>query len=100
MGLVVLALAYMGRDPIWAIVLLSLAVMLQGAGSSGFMSSMIDIAPNYAGIIFGLCGTIGCMPGFVSAYIVGVLTLNNVSLLEILIKLCFILLIVYILANF
>ncbi|KNC33126.1 hypothetical protein FF38_04718, partial [Lucilia cuprina] len=77
MGLVVLALAYLGRNPIWAIVLLSLATMLQGTASTGPMSSMIDIAPNYAGIIFGLCGTIACIPGFISAYIVGVLTLEN-----------------------
>ncbi|KAM7355555.1 sialin-like [Cochliomyia hominivorax] len=77
MGLVVLALAYFGHNAIWAIVFISAAVMLQGAGSSGFMSSMIDIAPNYAGIIFGFCGTIGCIPGFVSAYLVGILTLDN-----------------------
>ncbi|XP_065360993.1 sialin-like [Calliphora vicina] len=77
MGLTVLALAYLGRNPIWAVVLISLATMFQGTGSTGPMSSMIDIAPNYAGIVFGVCGTIACLPGFISAYIVGVLTLDN-----------------------
>lgn len=78
MGLVVLALAYFGHDRIWAVVFVSLATMFQGAGSSGPLSSMIDIAPNYAGIIFGICGTIGILPGFISAYLVGILTLDNV----------------------
>ncbi|XP_065360360.1 sialin-like [Calliphora vicina] len=77
MGLVVLALAYFGRNRIYAVVLISLATMFQGAGSSGPLSSMIDIAPNYAGIICGICSTIGCLPGFISAYLVGVLTLDN-----------------------
>ncbi|KAM7358545.1 sialin-like [Cochliomyia hominivorax] len=77
MGLVVLVLAYLGRDPIWAVVLISLATMLQGAGSSGPLSSMIDIAPNYAGIVCGICGTIGNIPGFISAYLVGILTMDN-----------------------
>ena len=79
MGIMVLSLAYFGHDPIWAVVFITAATMFQGAGSSGPLSSMIDIAPNYAGIISGICGTIGSLPAFISAYLVGILTLNNVS---------------------
>lgn len=79
MGSVVLALAYFGRDPMWAVVLLTVATMLQGSGSSGPLSSTIDIAPNYAGIVSGICGTVSSLPAFISPYIVGILTLNNVS---------------------
>ncbi|TMW51669.1 hypothetical protein DOY81_003258, partial [Sarcophaga bullata] len=77
MGIMVLALAYFGHNPICAVVFITAATMFQGAGSSGPLSSMIDIAPNYAGIISGICGTIGSLPAFISAYLVGVLTLNN-----------------------
>lgn len=79
MGLLVLALALFGRNAICAVIFISLATMLQGAGSSGPLPAMIDIAPNYAGIVSGICGTIGCLPAFISAYLVGILTLNNVS---------------------
>lgn len=33
----------------------------------------------FAGIILGLTGTVAVFPGFISPYIVGRLTLNNVS---------------------
>uniref|UniRef100_A0A1I8NLW8 Major facilitator superfamily (MFS) profile domain-containing protein n=1 Tax=Stomoxys calcitrans TaxID=35570 RepID=A0A1I8NLW8_STOCA len=76
-GLMMLSLALLGTNRILAITFICLATMFQGSGTSGPLSSMIDIAPNFAGIISGLCGTIGCMPGFLSAFIVGYLTLNN-----------------------
>ncbi|XP_073836501.1 sialin-like [Musca autumnalis] len=78
-GLMMLALAFCGINRIMAITFIALATMFQGSGTSGPLSSMVDIAPNFAGIISGICGTIGCMPGFISAYIVGVLTYNNQS---------------------
>ncbi|XP_075163502.1 sialin-like [Haematobia irritans] len=76
-GLMMLALAYFGTNAILAITFVCLAIMFQGSGTSGPLSSMVDIAPNFAGIISGLCGTFGCMPGFISAFIVGYLTLDN-----------------------
>uniref|UniRef100_A0A1I8N4L7 Major facilitator superfamily (MFS) profile domain-containing protein n=1 Tax=Musca domestica TaxID=7370 RepID=A0A1I8N4L7_MUSDO len=71
------ALAFFGTNRILAITFISLAITFQGSGTSGPLSSMVDIAPNFAGIISGICGTIGSMPGFISAYIVGVVTFNN-----------------------
>ncbi|XP_061401810.1 sialin-like, partial [Musca vetustissima] len=76
-AVMMIALAYFGTNPILAITFISLAVMFQGSGTSGPLSSMVDIAPNFAGIISGLCGTVGSMPGFISAYIVGVVTFEN-----------------------
>jgi len=40
---------------------------------------MVDLSPNYAGIVLGVSGMIGGMPGFISPFIVGQLTHNNVS---------------------
>ncbi|XP_005176881.1 vesicular glutamate transporter 1-like [Musca domestica] len=77
MGMVVLVLAYFGNKSTTAIVLLSLAIMFHGTVSTGALASMVDIAPNFAGIVMGISSTIGVLPGFISPYIVGVLTLGN-----------------------
>ncbi|XP_073845391.1 sialin-like [Musca autumnalis] len=77
MGFLLVALAYFGYNPTAAIILLTLAIMLHGTVSSGPLASMVDIAPNFAGIVMGLSSMIGVLPGFISPYIVGVLTLGN-----------------------
>ncbi|ALC41063.1 NaPi-T, partial [Drosophila busckii] len=79
-GGVVLGLAYFGYNATAAIVLVTVATMFHGAVSSGPLASMVDLSPNYAGIVLGVGGMVGCMPGFISPYIVGVLTQNNQTL--------------------
>ncbi|EDW01400.1 sialin [Drosophila grimshawi] len=76
-GVVVLALAYFGYNATAAIVLLTVATMFHGAVSSGPLASMVDLSPNYAGIVLGVSGMIGVMPGFISPFIVGILTQGN-----------------------
>ncbi|KAH8333412.1 hypothetical protein KR074_007908, partial [Drosophila pseudoananassae] len=76
-GLIVLALAYFGYNATAAIVLVTVATMFHGAVSSGPLASMVDLSPNYAGIVLGVSGMIGGMPGFISPWIVGQLTNDN-----------------------
>lgn len=38
-------------------------------------------SPNYSGVLLGLNGMVGVSPGFISPYIVGILTFGNVRLL-------------------
>lgn len=40
----------------------------------GFILTANDIAPAYAGIIFGISNTFATLPGIISPYIVGALT--------------------------
>jgi len=40
----------------------------------GFLLVANDMAPAYAGIVFGISNTFATIPGFVSPYIVGILT--------------------------
>lgn len=75
----VLALAFSGCNAWIAVVAVTVATMIHGAVSSGPLANVIDISPNYSGIILGLTGTISVFPGFISPIIVGKLTLNNVS---------------------
>lgn len=74
-----MALAYFGYNATAAIVLVAVATMFHGAVSSGPLASMVDLSPNYAGIVLGVSGMIGGMPGFISPFIVGILTQGNVS---------------------
>lgn len=80
--MIVLALAYFGYNATAAIVLVAVATMFHGAVSSGPLASMVDLSPNYAGIVLGVSGMIGGMPGFISPIIVGIITQGNVSTLE------------------
>jgi MFS transporter, ACS family, solute carrier family 17 (sodium-dependent inorganic phosphate cotransporter), member 5 len=79
-GLLVLAMAYSGCNSTAAIVFLTLATAVHGAVSTGPLANIVDISPNFAGILLGISSTIAIIPGFVSPIIVGILTNNNVSL--------------------
>uniref|UniRef100_W8BYB1 Vesicular glutamate transporter 2 n=1 Tax=Ceratitis capitata TaxID=7213 RepID=W8BYB1_CERCA len=76
-GSMVICLAIFGYNALAAIVFLTLALMFHGAVSSGPLASIVDMSPNYAGIVLGISGMIGVLPGFISSYIVGIMTLNN-----------------------
>ncbi|XP_067628286.1 sialin [Eurosta solidaginis] len=76
-GLMVLCLAFYGYNALAAIVFLTLGLMFHGAVSSGPLAALVDVSPNYAGIVMGISGMIGVLPGFVSSYIVGIMTLGN-----------------------
>lgn len=78
-GVFIVCLAYSGCNSIAALIFLTSATAVHGAISSGPLASAIDISPNYSGIILGLIGMVANTTGFISSYIVGKLTLGNVS---------------------
>jgi MFS transporter, ACS family, solute carrier family 17 (sodium-dependent inorganic phosphate cotransporter), member 5 len=78
-GIFVLALAYSGCNSTVAVVFLTLATAVHGAVSTGPLANIVDLSPNFAGIVLGISGTISVFPGFVSPIIVGILTFNNVG---------------------
>lgn len=57
-----------------AIGLLTTGVTLSGSQYSGFLVNHIDIAPKYAGTLFGISNMLGSVSGFVAPPIVGYLT--------------------------
>lgn len=79
-GFAVIGLAFSGCDVTMAIVLMTLSLTLHGAVSTGALSSVVDIGPNYAGITLGIVSSLGTMTGFVSPIIVGYLTFENQSI--------------------
>jgi len=62
--------AYM-MTPVAAVILLTLAVGIGGFSWAGFSVNMLDMAPQYAGIIMGVSNTFATIPGIVSPSITG-----------------------------
>lgn len=70
-----LAMLALGRtsSPGAAVAALTVALGLSGACSAGFAANGLDIAPRYAGVVFGLSNTLATLPGIVSPALVGAL---------------------------
>ncbi|XP_041369663.1 sialin-like [Gigantopelta aegis] len=61
-------------QPVTGVVLLMIGVCLTGFCYGGFIVNHIDIAPAYAGILFGITNSIAAVTGFISPVVVGVIT--------------------------
>ncbi|XP_013411028.1 sialin [Lingula anatina] len=62
---------------ILAVLFLSMAVGLEGMIYAGFNVNHLDIAPAYAGTLYGLTNLAATIPGFLGPQVVGILTDNN-----------------------
>lgn len=78
-GFLMIIQVYMGENRSWAVGIFTLSLFLNGAVTAGYLGNGLDIAPNFSGTIFGMANTLSSFGGFVSAYMVGVLTNDNVS---------------------
>ena len=72
-----IALAYFGSNMSLAAIFMTLSLCCNGAVSTSVLSSIVDMAPNYAGITMGITSTIASMGGFVSPMVIGYLTFEN-----------------------
>lgn len=79
-GFAVLGLAYSGCSVTSAVFFIAMSLALHGAVSTGTLSSIVDISPNFAGITLGIVSTVSIISGFVSPIIVGYLTFENQSI--------------------
>ncbi|XP_043271012.1 sialin-like [Venturia canescens] len=64
-GLCLIIVGYLGCAFIWANVFLVLALGLNGAASISNLSNNQDLSPNYAGFLYGLMNTLGCLSGII-----------------------------------
>merc|ERR1719431_391802 len=64
---------YAGCHAELAVTLFALAAGLNTMTVCGCKSGMLDIAPDYAGLVFGLSNTVSNIPGFLGPAIVGFL---------------------------
>lgn len=61
---------------ILAVVILTMAVTLSAPVFSGYVVNHVDIAPPYAGVLFGISNTIAASTGFISPVVTSYLTPN------------------------
>ena len=59
-----------------AVIFLTVAQAFSGFAYGGFIVNHVDIAPKYAGTLFGITNTAATIPGFVAPSIAAVLTPN------------------------
>ncbi|XP_069937020.1 putative inorganic phosphate cotransporter [Cherax quadricarinatus] len=75
-----IAMCFVNCDGALAMGVLCVAVGLNGAVYSGFMSSHQDLSPNLASSLLGLSNTVATIPGFVSPVVTGSITDGNETL--------------------
>lgn len=78
-GLMFILLIFYGYSQYWAVIIFTIALTLNGAVTAGYLGNGLDIAPNFSGTIFGMANTGSSIGGYVSAWMVGELTNDNVS---------------------
>lgn len=73
-ALCLVVMTYAGCDAVAAIVMLILALTFNGAACQTSLVNHQDLAPNFAGSLYGIMNTFGSFPGFIIPPIIGALT--------------------------
>lgn len=84
-AIMMIGLSLSGCHPIMAITFNMIGVTVMGAVSSGPLATLVDLSPNYAGVLLGICGLVVDAAGFLSPLVVGLLINNNVRVNKIII---------------
>ncbi|XP_076239951.1 sialin isoform X2 [Calliopsis andreniformis] len=67
-------MTYAGCDAVTAIVMLILGLTFNGAACQTSLQNHQDLAPNFAGSLYGIMNTFGSFPGFIIPSVIGALT--------------------------
>ncbi|XP_043281754.1 sialin-like [Venturia canescens] len=76
-GLMLIGLSFSGCRPNLAVTFMILGTAMNGAMSTGTISNVVDLSPNYAGVLLGIMNLVCMATAFLSPMIVGLLTNNN-----------------------
>ncbi|XP_033226264.1 sialin isoform X2 [Belonocnema kinseyi] len=76
-GFLTLGLSYSGCFSTLAIIFMMTGTAVNGAVSAGTLAALVDLSSNYASVILGFCNLITAAAGYISPFVVGLLTNNN-----------------------
>ena len=74
-----LVVTYAGCDRMTAVAMMILALTFNGAACQTSLQNHQDLAPNFAGSLYGIMNTFGSFSGFIIPAIIGGLTNEHVS---------------------
>lgn len=78
-GLLLLALSWTGCDVIAAVAFLTMSLGFNGASAITNIQNSQDLAPNFAGTLYGIINCIGGTTGFITPMLTGYMTKEHVS---------------------
>lgn len=78
-GCFLFSMIWVGCDAILSVVLITISLGLNGASTLTNLQNNQDLAPNFAGTIYGIINCFGGMSGFFAPMLTGYLTSESVS---------------------
>ena len=82
MAVCLVVVSFVGCSKEWTLVMLTLAVCLEGALYSGFSINQLDLAPNFAGSLYGIINGIASVNSWLAPLVVASLTEGQVISIE------------------
>ncbi|RXG50903.1 hypothetical protein Avbf_05174 [Armadillidium vulgare] len=76
-GICLLSLSLVECNRNLTVTLIFVAISLQGGIYSGWLINAIDIAPNFAGTLYGITNALASIPSWVAPMLVGTITNHN-----------------------
>lgn len=78
-GILLMCMTLVKCDHVGAVLILVFSMSINGAAVVTNLQNAQDLAPNYAGSIFGIISLIGGTTGFITPAVTGALMAENVS---------------------
>jgi hypothetical protein len=78
-GLFLLSISYLAFNPYLIVVVMTLSLGFNGAATMTNLQNCQDLAPNYAGTLYGIINFVGTSSGFISPMIVAHFTEHEVN---------------------
>lgn len=83
-GFFLISLGFIGENPYVHVAIITLSLGFNGAATLTNLQNSQDLAPNFAGSLYGIINFIGSSTGFISPMIVAYFTENGVIIYAIL----------------
>ena len=78
-ALCLVAVSFVGCSKEWTLAMLTMAVCIEGALYSGFCINQLDLAPNFAGTLYGIINGVATVNSWLAPLVVAALTEGQVN---------------------